>query len=174
MVATPAEQTERIERGLIAHVQGPQAPVAEIKPAQPKPLRLKVNPFEGKAEDNLHFWVREVGLDMDAALVSTGRLRVAFTVSNLGGRAKTWRYTREEASPGKITSIASVSNFFACKQGKRQLYEYIQEKRVLAESLVGNPLPEHIKVTVLMDSLKVGPSRTQLFRVHASTMKEAI
>ncbi|POM69683.1 Reverse transcriptase [Phytophthora palmivora] len=46
--------------------------------------------------------------------------------------------------------------------------------RVLAASLVGNPLPEHIKVTVFMDGVKVGPSRTLLFRVHAKTMDEAI
>ncbi|POM78225.1 Gag protein [Phytophthora palmivora] len=94
--ATPAEQVERTEvfdtyeRGLIAHVQALQAPVAEMKPAQPKPLRLKVNPYEGKEGENLHFWVREVELAMDAALISTERLRVAFALSNLGGRAKTW------------------------------------------------------------------------------------
>ncbi|POM81406.1 Gag protein, partial [Phytophthora palmivora] len=47
--ATPVEQVERIEafdtyeRGLIAHVQGLQTPVAEMKPAQPKPLRPKEN-----------------------------------------------------------------------------------------------------------------------------------
>ncbi|POM65588.1 Gag protein [Phytophthora palmivora] len=47
--------------------------------------------------------------------------------------------------------------------------------RVLAASLVVNPLPKHIKVTVFMDGLKkVGPSRTELFRVHANTMEEAI
>ncbi|POM69283.1 LOW QUALITY PROTEIN: Gag protein [Phytophthora palmivora] len=44
--------------------------------------------------------------------------------------------------------------------------------RVLAASLVGNPLLKHFKVTVFMDGLKVGPSRTQLFRVHANTMEE--
>ncbi|POM69574.1 Gag protein [Phytophthora palmivora] len=66
------------------------------------------------------------------------------------------------------------SRFLACKQGKRELHEYIQEMRVLAASLVGNPLPEHIKVTVFMDGLKVDPSRTQLFRVHANTMEETI
>ncbi|POM71466.1 LOW QUALITY PROTEIN: Hypothetical protein PHPALM_11961 [Phytophthora palmivora] len=46
--------------------------------------------------------------------------------------------------------------------------------RVHAASLVENHLPEHIKVTVFMDSPKVGPSSTQLFRVHANTMEEAI
>ncbi|POM67557.1 Gag protein, partial [Phytophthora palmivora] len=92
--ATPAEQVERIEafdtyeRGLIAHVQGLQTP--EMKPAQPKPLRLKVNPYEGKEGENLHFWVREVELAMDVALISTERLRVAFALSNLGDRAKAW------------------------------------------------------------------------------------
>ncbi|POM60384.1 Gag protein [Phytophthora palmivora] len=176
--ATPAEQIERIEafdtykRGLIAHVQGLQAPVAELKPAQPKPLRLKVNSYEGKEGGNLHFWVREVEL--------------------AGGRAKTWAYTREATTPGCFTTWAQLcqqlraaflpanyeyrqrSRFLACKQGKRELHEHIQEMRVLASSLVGNPLPERIKVTVFMDGLKVGPSRTQLFRVHANTMEEAI
>ncbi|GMF35141.1 unnamed protein product [Phytophthora fragariaefolia] len=46
--------------------------------------------------------------------------------------------------------------------------------RVLTAALVGNPLPEHIKVTVFMDGLIVGPARTQLFRVHANTMEVAI
>ncbi|POM60221.1 Gag protein [Phytophthora palmivora] len=115
--ATPAEQVERLdafdtyERGLIAHVQELQAPVVEAKPAQPKSLRLKVNPCEGNEGENLHFWVREVELAMDAALISTERRRVTFALSNLG---------------------------------------------------------------VFMDGLKVGPSRTQLFRVHANTMEEAI
>ncbi|POM81959.1 Elicitin, partial [Phytophthora palmivora] len=151
--ATPAEQVELIkafdtyEGGLIAHVQGLQTPVAEVKPAQPKPLRLKVNPYEGKEGENLHFWVREVELAMDAALISTERLRVAYALSNLGGRAKTWAYTREATTPGCFTTWAQLcqqlraaflpanyeyrkcSRFLACKQGKRELHEYIQEMR---------------------------------------------
>ncbi|POM61651.1 Gag protein [Phytophthora palmivora] len=84
--ATPTEQVEHIEafdtyeRGLIAHVQGLQA---ELKPAQPKLLRLTVNPYEGKEGENLHFWVREVELAVNAALISTKRLRVAFAQINL-------------------------------------------------------------------------------------------
>ncbi|POM63344.1 Gag protein [Phytophthora palmivora] len=113
--ATPTEQVERIEafdtyeRGLIAHVQGLQALVAEVKSAQPKPLRLKVNPYEGKEEEDLHFWVREVELAMDAALISTKRLRVAFALSNLRGRVKPWAYTRKATSPGCLGSAVSTA-----------------------------------------------------------------
>ncbi|POM58858.1 Gag protein [Phytophthora palmivora] len=179
-------------RSLAAATPAEQAPVAEMKPAQPKPLRLKVSPYEGKEGENLHLWVREVKLAMDAALISTERLRVAFALSNLGDRAKTWAYRREATTPDSFTTWAQLcqqlraaflpanyeyrqrSRFLACKQGKRELYEYIQEMRVLVASLEGNPLPEHIKVTVFMDGLKVGPSRTQLFRVHANTVEEMI
>ncbi|POM69951.1 Gag protein [Phytophthora palmivora] len=139
---TPAEQVERIEafdmneRGLIVHVEEMQA---------------SFNPYERKEGENLHFWVREVELAMDPALISTERLRVAFALSNLGGRAKTWAYTREARllhNLGPALRAAFIpanyeyrqrSRFLACKQGKRELHEYIQEMRVLAASLVENP-----------------------------------
>ncbi|POM62829.1 Gag protein [Phytophthora palmivora] len=176
--ATSAEQVERIEafdtyeRGILAHVQ--------------------VHPCEGKERENLHFWIREVELAMDAALISIERLHVAFALSNLGGRTKAWAYTCEVTSPGCFTNWAQLcqqlraaflpanyeyrqrSRSLACKQGKHELHKYIQEMQVLTTALEGNPLPEHIKMAVFMDGLKVVPSRTQLFRVHADTMEEAI
>ncbi|POM76711.1 LOW QUALITY PROTEIN: Gag protein [Phytophthora palmivora] len=104
--ATPAEQ---VERSTPRAYRWLQAPVAQIKPAQPKPLRLKVNPYEGKEGENLHFWVREVELAMEAALISTERRRVSLTISNLGGRAKIWAYTREATTPGCFTPGSAVS-----------------------------------------------------------------
>ncbi|KAG3232062.1 hypothetical protein PI124_g22851 [Phytophthora idaei] len=60
VAATPAEQVERVnafdtyERGLIAHVRGSmQPPTAEVKPYHQKPLRLTVNPYEGKEGETL-------------------------------------------------------------------------------------------------------------------------
>uniref|UniRef100_H3H3F9 Retrotransposon gag domain-containing protein n=1 Tax=Phytophthora ramorum TaxID=164328 RepID=H3H3F9_PHYRM len=165
------------ERELIAHVQrNLEASVAEPKPVQPKPLRLAVPAFEGKEGENLHFWIREVEIAMRAGLISDQGLRIAFALSNLSGRAKNWAYTLETTSPECLASWEQLcerlraaflpandgfrqrSRFLACKQGKRELYEY----------------PEDVKTTVFTDGLKVGPVRTQLFRVHASTMEEAI
>ncbi|KAI9992094.1 hypothetical protein PInf_017478 [Phytophthora infestans] len=166
--------------------------MAAPQAARPKPVWLSVPAFEGKEGENLHFWVREVEIAMKAGLISDEPVRVAFALSNLGGRAKHWAYTRETTSPGCFASWAQLcgqlraaflpannefrqrSRFFACKQGRRELQEYAQEMRTLVESLAGNPLPEDVKTTVFMDGLKVGPARTQLFRVQATTMEEAI
>ncbi|POM79134.1 Gag protein [Phytophthora palmivora] len=174
--ATPAEQVKHIEafdtyeRRLIAHVQGLQVPVAELQPVQPKPLKLK-----GK---NHHFWIREVELAMNAALISTKQLRVAFTPSSLDGRAKTWACTSDAMSPAAFFPVNfeyhQRSRFLACKQGKHELREDIQDVRVLATTLVGIRIPEHIKVIVFMDGQKVGPFRTQPFCVQANTKEKAI
>ncbi|POM66966.1 Gag protein [Phytophthora palmivora] len=88
--ATPAEQVEPIEeldmyeRGIIALVE------------------------KLEERESLHFWVGEVELAMDAALISTERLRVAFALSNVGGRAKNWAYTREATTPGCFTTWAQL------------------------------------------------------------------
>ncbi|KAI9996302.1 hypothetical protein PInf_013696 [Phytophthora infestans] len=181
VVSTPAEQLKRVnafdayEQGLIAHVrENLHAPAAEANPPHPKPIRLKVKPYEGKKGENLHFWVREVELAMDAALISTEQLRVAFALSNLSGRAKSCVYTRKATSPGYFTSWAQLceqlraaflpesfeyrqrSRFLSCKQGRRELHEHVQEIRELTASLVGNPLNQHIKMAVFMDGLRVG------------------
>ncbi|KAI9994943.1 hypothetical protein PInf_011823 [Phytophthora infestans] len=197
--ATPVEQYERVtafkiyERGLIAHVRGClEASMTAPQATRPKPVWLKVPAFEGKEGENRHFWVRVAEIAIKAGLISDEPLRVAFALSSLCERAKHWAYTRETTSPGCFTSWAQLcgqlrsaflsannefrqrSRFLACKQGKRELQEYAQEMRTLVASLAGNPLLEDVKTTVFMDGLKVGPARTQLFRVQATTMEEAI
>ncbi|KAI9991257.1 hypothetical protein PInf_018889 [Phytophthora infestans] len=176
--ATSVKQQERVtafetyERGLIAHVRGSlEASMAAPQATRPKPVWLKVPAFEGKEGENLHFWVREVEIAMKAGLISDEPARVAFALSNLGGRAKHWAYTRETTSHGCFASWAQLceqlraaflpannefrqrSRFVACKQGKRELQEYAKEMRTLVASLAGNPQPEDVKTTVFMDGL---------------------
>ncbi|POM79861.1 LOW QUALITY PROTEIN: Gag protein, partial [Phytophthora palmivora] len=194
VAASVAEQVELVEafdtyeRGLIAQVKGLQAPAAELKPTQPKSLRLMVNHYEGEEGENLHFWVRKVELAMNTTLISTEQLRVAFALSNLGGRAETWAYTCEATSPGCFTTWArrceqitatflpanyenrQRSHFLGCKQEKLELYEYIQEMWVLTAFLVRNSLPEHIKGTVFVD----GSILHAVVPRYSNTMEEAI
>ncbi|POM62993.1 Gag protein [Phytophthora palmivora] len=116
---------------------------------------------------------------MDATLISIERPRSLSHHQSLEVAS-----TQETTSPGWFPTWAQVceqlraaflpanyeyrqrSRFLACKQREHEPHEYIQ--------VMQNPLSEHIKVTVSMDGLKVGPSYMQLFRVHANTMEEAI
>ncbi|KAG2775593.1 hypothetical protein PC129_g21806 [Phytophthora cactorum] len=105
VAVTPAEQVERVnafdtyEHGLIDHVRGSmQPPMAEVKPSHQKPLRLKLTPYEGKEGEHA----------VDAALISTEQLHVAFAFSNLSGCAKSWAYTRESTTPGCFASWAQL------------------------------------------------------------------
>ncbi|POM79711.1 LOW QUALITY PROTEIN: Gag protein [Phytophthora palmivora] len=65
----------------------------------------------------------------------------------------------------RSTSLAVYKGSVSCMSTSRRCEYSLHLSKLL---------PEHIKVTVFMDGLKVGPSRTQLFRVHANTMEEAI
>ncbi|POM58827.1 Gag protein [Phytophthora palmivora] len=159
--ATPAEQVERIEAFDTAFRSRAEAagPVAEMKQSQPKPLRLKVKPYEGKEGENLHFWVREVELAMDAALISTERLRVAFALSNLGVAFLPANYEYRQRS-----------RFPAYKQEKLELLEYIQQMR-------GTPYPNTSNLK--SDGVNGWPdggsiAQATVPRIHASTIEQAI
>ncbi|KAI9995966.1 hypothetical protein PInf_013144 [Phytophthora infestans] len=112
------------------------ASMAAPQATRPKLVWLKVPAFEGMEGENLHFWVREVEIAMKRLCE---QLRAVFLPANNEFRQR--------------------SRFLACKQGKCELQEYVQEMRTLVASLAGNPLPEDIKTTVFMDGLKV-PVRT--------------
>lgn len=157
-----------------------------------KPLRLKVTAYEGKEEDNLHFWFKQLELAMDAALLTDERLEVAYALSHLGGRAWSWALMPSESLHEAFRSWESLrtslqrafeppnaafrtrSKFLACKQGKRELSEYVHELRELAAAMAAQPLRQETMVTVFMEGLRMGPPRDQLFRMSPRTLEEAI
>ncbi|POM61942.1 Gag protein [Phytophthora palmivora] len=90
------------------------------------------------------------------------------------GRSRTWAYTREATTPGCFTTWAQL-----CQQLRAAFLPATMRIASARASLPvnkgsGTPYLNTSRVTVFMDGLKVGPSRTQLFRVHANTMEEAI
>ncbi|POM62684.1 LOW QUALITY PROTEIN: Gag protein [Phytophthora palmivora] len=92
---------------------------------------------------------------MDAALISTDRLRVAFALSNLDGHLGVHKKddvtellhnlgsaVQKKLQPAFLPATTSVANIRASmplNKGKREMHEYIQEMRILAASLVGYP-----------------------------------
>ncbi|GMF45656.1 unnamed protein product [Phytophthora fragariaefolia] len=162
------------------------------RPTTTKPVKTSVPTFDGKDSDSLVFWVREIEIALSAGQISDARAQVAFALSNLGGRARAWAMARETATPGYFTSwsfmeqelrstflLANVayrhrSNFLRCKQGQRSLQDYVMELHNLEAAMAGAPLSEDVKVTAIMDDVRTGPVRTELFRRQPKTFNEVV
>jgi hypothetical protein len=195
------EKYVEYERALIAHIQKTVTPASPVVVQQvaaperapaPKTLKIKVNPFCGKVGENLLFWFREVETALHAGNIAEDHLQVAFAVSHLSERARDWALTHETSNREGFASWDHLkremqiafqppnvayrqrARFLSLKQGKKELHEYVEEVRLLIASMATNPLPEDVKITVFMEGLRVGPARTQLFRVSNDTLEEAI
>ena len=52
--------------------------------------------------------------------------------------------------------------------------DYVQELRTLHAAIQLDPLPEEVRVTLFMEGIRTGVARTEVFRVHPSTVEEAV
>ncbi|KAG2994858.1 hypothetical protein PC121_g23165 [Phytophthora cactorum] len=118
--------------------------------------------------------------------------KVAFAMSCLGGRARSWAYgrrlkdatcfgtyaelkeeLRQAVEPPK-NKFRSRAEFLDLQQGKHDVHAYAQRARYLDSNIVTNPMDEATKVVTFMKGLRDGPIKTYLFREYPSTLEAAI
>lgn len=169
-----------------------QRQLQEKDRASSEKIRIEVAKYRGNEGENLPRWKVEVKIAIFAAGITDPQRQVAFAVSNLGSRAKEWAYGRIMADPGCFPAVEDLfekleaafqppksefrlrTQFLNLRQGKRDLYSYIQEARYLVASISKDPLEEKTKLTVFLNGLNQGPIRSQLYREDLDTMEEAI
>ncbi|OWZ00362.1 reverse transcriptase [Phytophthora megakarya] len=118
--------------------------------------------------------------------------KVAFAMSCLGGRARSWAYGRRLADPTCFSTYESFRNelklvfelpknefrsraeFFDLQQDTQDVHAYAQRARYLVSNVVTKPIDETTKVVTFVKGLKDGPVKTYLFREYPSTLEAAI
>ncbi|KAG4225116.1 hypothetical protein PC116_g26439 [Phytophthora cactorum] len=155
-------------------------------------LKLHVSNYVGKEGEPLLRWPVEVDTAIAARRIFDDPSKVAFAMSCLGGRARSWAYRRRltdatcfgtyaefkeelrQAFEPPKKEFRSRAEFLDLQQGKHDIHAYAQRARYLVSNIVTNPIDEATKVVTFMKGLRDGPVKTYLFREYPSTLEAAI
>ncbi|KAG3122587.1 hypothetical protein PI126_g24086 [Phytophthora idaei] len=162
-------------------------------------LKLLVSNYVGTEGEPLLRWLVEVDTVIAARRTFDDPSKVAFAMSCLGGRARSWAYGRRitdatcfgtdatcfgtyaefkeelrQAFEPPKNGFRSRAEFFDLQQGKHDVHAYAQRARYLVSNIVANPMDEATKVVTFMKGLRDGPVKTYLFREYPSTLEAAI
>ncbi|GMF70702.1 unnamed protein product [Phytophthora fragariaefolia] len=146
---SPTEQ-HGVALGFIMKEQREVAARATVStPSTPRveSFKLHVNSYVGREGEPLLRWLVEVDTAITARRIVDPLSKVAFAMSCLGGRARSWAH---------------------------DMHAYAQRARYLVSNIVANPVDEATKVVTFMKGLRDGPVKTYLFREYPSTLEAAI
>ncbi|KAG6610671.1 reverse transcriptase [Phytophthora cinnamomi] len=157
-----------------------------------QPLKLNVSNYVGREGEPLLRWLVELDTAIAARRIVDPLSKVAFAMSCLGGRARSWAYGRRLSDPTCFSTyevfkeelkqvfeppqneFRSRAEFLDLQQGKHDVHAYAQRARYLVSNIVTNPIDEATKVVTFMKGLRDGPVKTYLFREYLSTLEAAI
>ncbi|GMF19236.1 unnamed protein product [Phytophthora fragariaefolia] len=129
------------------------------------------NSYVGREGEPLLHWVVEVDSAITARRIVDPLSKVAFAISCLGGRARSWSYGRRftdstcfstyEVFKEKLRQafeplqkeFRSRAEFLDLQQGKHDGHAYAQRAWYLVSNIVTNPIDEATKVVTFMKGL---------------------
>uniref|UniRef100_A0AAV1ULD5 Retrotransposon gag domain-containing protein n=1 Tax=Peronospora matthiolae TaxID=2874970 RepID=A0AAV1ULD5_9STRA len=169
-----------------------QAAGGSMHSRRPETLKIDISKYRGVEEDSLLRWFAELGDAIRARRMDNGDLQVAFSQSNLAGRAKTWALglklhdpyvfgllevlksrLRQKFEPPRA-KLRARTEILQLKKGKRDVHAYAQNIRHLTSCIISNPVDEHTLVSVFMQGLADGPVKNHLFRLELDSLERAI
>ena len=154
-------------------------------------IKLEVSSYSGDERIPLRRWFCELDLAIQARQISDASMQVAFAMSKMTGRARSWAYGCRLADTMCFPNLEALKadmrstfeppetdfrirrQFLTVKQGNMDMHDYIQHVRYLASCISGVPIDMPTQVSTFMDGLREGPARTQLYREYPTTLEAA-
>ncbi|OWZ07153.1 LOW QUALITY PROTEIN: hypothetical protein PHMEG_00020496 [Phytophthora megakarya] len=158
----------------VGFIMREQREVASAKPLSPgetprkEYLKLRVSNYMDREGDTLLRWLVELDTAIVARRLVDPLAKVAFAMSCLGGRARSWAYGRRLTDPTCFstyesfkeelklafeppqTEFRSRKEFLDLQQGTHDVYAYAQRARYLVWNVVTDPMDEATKVVTFM------------------------
>lgn len=187
--SSPDDQ-RRAAQGQLQH-EASRSPSHDVQ-RKVHPLKLDVSYYKGGEHEPLLRWFVEIDTAIRARQLSDEGQQVAFAMSKLAGRAKSWAYGKRLSDPKCFPTYETFkeelkeafeppkcefrarTEFLELKQDKRDLHTYCQRARYLVSSIVSDPVDMATQVVTFMKGLRDGPVKTQLFREYPETLDQAI
>ena len=158
----------------------------------PRSLKLDTSVYKGEEGEAVLRWFVEIETAMSARDLTDPSRQVAYAMSRLAGRAKSWAYGKRLSDPDcfpsfesfkdelrsafepPMTELRTRSQFFSLSQGKRDILSYSQRARYLISCISKHLIDEQSKVVVFMKGLNAGTVRNELYRKLPATLEDAI
>jgi len=155
-------------------------------------LKLDTSEYKGTEGEAILRWFVEIEAAISARDITDPSRQVAYAMSRLANRAKSWAYGKRLADPNcfpdyntfkkelrsafepPMTEFRTRTEFFNLSQGKRDILSYAQRARYLISCISEHPIDEHSQVVVFLKGLNDGPVRTELYRQFPATLEAAI